>query len=338
MKAVKIVGPGKVTVTEVPVPEPRPGEVLLKVNYVGFCGSDLSTYLGKNPLVSYPRIPGHEVSAVVAETNVSLPDGLLPGDRVTVIPYTSCGKCAACRNGRFNACEHNQTLGVQRDGAMCGYISVPVGKILKVPHLSDTETALIEPLTVGFHAIDRARVTAEDTVMVLGSGMIGAGAVAGAAQRGAKVIAVDIDDEKLETVKKAGAAFVINSSKVNLHEELMRITSDNAPDVVVEAAGNPVTYRAGMEELAFTGRMVCIGYTKNETSFPTSLWVKKELDILGSRNAIPGDFKAVIGLLESGKFPAAEVLTRVVSFDEAPDAFKKWSEDPGKVFKILLKL
>ena len=337
MKAVKIVEPGRVIVTDVPVPEPRKDEVLLKVNYVGFCGSDLSSYLGKNPLVSYPRIPGHEVAAFVAETNTGLPDWLKPGDRVTVIPYTSCGRCAACRNGRPNACEHNATLGVQREGAMCEYIAVPFEKILKVPGLSDPEAALVEPLTVGFHAVDRAGVTAKDTVMVLGCGMIGVGAVAGSALRGAKVIAVDISDVKLETAGKAGADFTINSKNKDLHDELRRILGKEQPGVVVEAAGNPVTYRQGIEELAFTGRMVCIGYSKSETSFSTSLWVKKELDILGSRNATPGDFQAVISLLRSGTFPVKEVVTRVVSIDEVPKVFKQWSDNPQAVLKIMLK-
>jgi len=163
------------------------------------------------------------------------------------------------------------------------------------------------------------------------------GAVAGSALRGAKVIAVDISDVKLETAGKVGADFTINSKNKDLHDELRRILGKEQPGVVVEAAGNPVTYRQGIEELAFTGRMVCIGYSKSETSFSTSLWVKKELDILGSRNATPGDFQAVISLLRSGTFPVKEVVTRVVSIDEVPKVFKQWSDNPQAVLKIMLK-
>ena len=337
MKAIQIIQPGEVEVINVPKPVAAMGEVLLKVKYVGFCGSDLSTYLGKNLMVSYPRIPGHEVSAVVEEVGEGVPDTLKKGDKVTVVPYTNCGSCASCKRGRFNACENNETLGVQRDGAMCEYITAPYEKILKVPSLSDKECALIEPLTVGFHAIDRASVEAGDTVMVMGCGMIGAGAIAGAALRGAIVVAVDIDDDKLDTAKKIGATHTINTKKTDLHVALNSLLQGNAPDVVVEAAGNPITYKAAVEEVAFTGRIVCIGYAKSEISFLTKLWVQKELDILGSRNATPKDFDDVISLLKTGTFPADRVLSRVVSIKDSADAFKKWSDNPGAVFKILLE-
>jgi 2-desacetyl-2-hydroxyethyl bacteriochlorophyllide A dehydrogenase len=337
MKAIRITAPGKVELTDLPRPQPGRGEVLLKIIYVGFCGAELSTFLGKNPMVSYPRIPGHEIGAVVAETGDDVPDHIRVGDRVTVVPYTSCGKCASCRKGRFNACQYNQTLGVQRDGAMSEYFAVPFGKLLKVPSLSGKEAALVEPLTVGFHAVDRASVSEEDVVMVMGSGMIGAGAVSGASARGAQVIAVDIDDDKLETARKIGADFVINSRKKELAAALNEILDGEAPDVVVEAAGNRVTYRAGIEQVAFSGRMVCIGYAKEDISFPTKLWVQKELDILGSRNATPGDFEQVINMLEKGGFPVDEVITKVVDPEDAPAAFSTWAENPGKVFKIMVR-
>ena len=337
MKAIQIIQPEEVKVINILKPAAGSGEVLLKVRYIGFCGSDLSTYLGKNPMVSYPRIPGHEVSAVVEEIGPGVPDTIKKGDSVTVVPYTNCGTCASCKRGRYNACENNETLGVQRDGAMCEYITAPYEKILKVPSLSGKECALIEPLTVGFHAIDRARVEAPDIVMVTGCGMIGAGAIAGAALRGAIVIAVDIDDEKLNTAKKIGATHTINTKKTDLHNELNRILHGRAPDVVIEAAGNPITYKAAIDEVAFTGRVVCIGYAKDEISFLTKLWVQKELDILGSRNATPKDFEDVISLLKSGKFPTENVLSRVVSAEDSADAFKQWAENPGAVFKILLE-
>ncbi len=337
MKAIQIKEPGKVELIDVQKPVPGAGEVLLKVKYIGFCGSDLSTYLGKNPMVSYPRIPGHEVAATVVETGSGVPAGLKEGDLVTVVPYTNCGKCSSCRKGRFNACEFNETLGVQRDGAMQEYITVPYEKVLKVSGMALEEAALIEPLTVGFHAVDRAGVKEGDVVMVQGCGMIGAGAIAGSALRGAKVIAVDIDDAKLETARKLGAGIVINSATSNLHEVLKKELDGGSPDVVVEAAGNPVTYRAAVDEVAFAGKVVCIGYAKSEVTFATKLWVQKELDILGSRNARPEDFKAVTELLQSGRFPSEEVITRIVSPEEAPEAFKTWADAPGKVFKIMVE-
>jgi 2-desacetyl-2-hydroxyethyl bacteriochlorophyllide A dehydrogenase len=338
IKGIIISQPGEVQLTVKEFPVPGQGEVLLKLKYVGFCGSDLSTYLGKNPMVQYPRVPGHEISAEVAETGEDVPEGFEPGLPVTVVPYTNCGQCPSCRRGREYACQFNQTLGVQRDGAMQEYLLVPWQKILEAPKLNDMELAMVEPLTVGFHAIERARVTNSDTVMVLGCGMIGAGAIVGAAARSATVIAVDIDDHKLLLAKKLGARFLINSTASDLHQMLVELTGGDGPDVVVEAAGNPVTYRAAIDEVAFTGRVVCIGYAEQEVSFATKLFVQKELDILGSRNARAEDFRAVISYMEKGQFPLEEMITRKVRLEESGEAVRLWAEDPGKVMKILLDM
>jgi threonine dehydrogenase-like Zn-dependent dehydrogenase len=330
--------PGEVKLAVSVFPVPGPGEVLLKMKYVGFCGSDLNTYLGKNPMVQYPRVPGHEISAVIAEKGENVPQGFEPGLPVTMVPYTNCGQCPSCRRGREYACQFNQTLGVQRDGAMQEYLAVPWQKVLLAPKLKDLELAMVEPLTVGFHAIERARVSQSDTVMVLGCGMIGAGALIRAAARSATVIAVDIDDHKLLLAKKLGARFLINSKASDLHHMLVELTGGDGPDVVVEAAGNGVTYRAAIDEVAFTGRVVCIGYTGPEVPLATRLFVQKELDIMGSRNATPEDFMAVMSYMEQGQFPLEQVITRKVRMEEAGEALRQWADDPGKVMKILLDM
>jgi 2-desacetyl-2-hydroxyethyl bacteriochlorophyllide A dehydrogenase len=336
MKVIFIDKPGEVSVRELDKPRPARGEVLIRMRYVGFCGSDLSTYLGKNPMVSYPRIPGHEISGEIAGLGEEVPDGFKVGDPVTVVPYTNCGTCPSCRRGRSYACRENQTLGVQQDGAMQEFITISWQKILPAPMLNELELAMIEPLTVGFHAVERGRVEASDVVMVLGCGMIGAGSIAAAAQRGATVIAVDIDNHKLELAVALGAKFTINSKERNIHQELERLTDGDGPDLVVEAAGNPLTYRQAIDEVAFTGRVVCIGYAGSEVSFATRLFVQKELDIMGSRNAAPEDFSSVISYLENGNFPLTEMITRKISPGEAGEALKEWAADPGKVMKILI--
>lgn len=337
MKSLQIATPENIQLVDRPMPSPAKGEVLLKVNYVGFCGSDLSTYLGKNPMVSYPRVPGHEISATIISLGEDVPTGFKPGQAVTVVPYTNCGQCSSCRKGRTNACQYNQTLGVQRDGAMQEFIAVPWQKLITDNQLSARELAMVEPLTVGFHAIDRAKVTDIDTVMVFGCGMIGAGAIIRAALRGAKVIAVDIDDQKLELAQKIGAHHCINSKTTNLHDTLLEITNGHGPDVVVEAAGNPATYQAAFEEVAFAGRVVCIGYAKNDISFSTKLWVQKEIELLGSRNATPSDFEAVVHYLKQGNFPLEEMITRVIQPTEAAEAVTTWAANPGQVMKILVQ-
>jgi len=338
MKALIIEEPGKVVVIQSEKPVVATGEVMVRLKYVGFCGSDLSTYMGKNPMVRYPKVPGHEISGVIEEIAEGVPNGFSTGEPVTVVPYTSCGQCPSCRRGRAYACQFNQTLGVQRDGAMQEFISVPWQKILKAPKLNELELAMVEPLTVGFHAIERGRVTDSDIVMVLGCGMIGAGAIVRAALRGATVIAVDIDDHKLSLASELGAQHTVNSKTSDLHKELVKLTGGDGPDVVVEAAGNPITYRAAVDEVAFTGRVICIGYAGSEVSFATKLFVQKEVDIMGSRNATPEDFRAVISYLERGTFPLDKMITEKVKPEHAAGAVKQWSEDPGKVMKILLDL
>ncbi|WP_455673921.1 zinc-binding alcohol dehydrogenase family protein [Phocaeicola sp.] len=337
MKAIQITAPSEMKVVETEKPALRPGEVLVKIKYVGFCGSDLNTFLGRNPMVQLPVIPGHEVGAVIEEVGEGVPSSLQPGMSVTVNPYTNCGKCASCRNGRVNACQHNETLGVQRNGSMCEYIALPWSKVIPATGISPRDCALIEPMSVGFHAVSRAQVTDIDTVMVVGCGMIGIGAIVRAALRGATVIAVDLDNEKLELAKRVGARYVINSKTENVHERLQEMTEGLGPDVVIEAVGSPATYIMAVDEVAFTGRVVCIGYAKTEIAFQTKLFVQKELDIRGSRNALPADFRAVIRYMEQGTCPKDELITKVARPETALQAMQEWAANPGKVFRILVE-
>ncbi|HTB63115.1 MAG TPA: zinc-binding dehydrogenase, partial [Opitutales bacterium] len=221
-----------------------------------------------------------------------------------------------------------------QEGAFTDYISVPWQKIVTA-QLGMRELALVEPLAVGFHAAARGRVTKEDTVLVFGCGMIGLGAIAAAGlHRGAKVIAVDIEDAKLALAKKAGATYVINSKNENLTERVQQLTEGDGANVCIEAVGAPATFLAAIEQVCFAGRVVYIGYAKAPVSYETKFFVMKEIDILGSRNSTPEDFRAVIAMLESGRYPVAETITRTVPFAEAGAALAAWSDNPGAVTKI----
>ncbi len=337
MKAVQIVNPHEMRVVDIDKPVLGVGEVMVKIEYVGFCGSDLNTFLGRNPMVNLPIIPGHEVGAVIEKIGEGVPEGFTKGMNVTLNPYTNCGKCASCRNGRVNACEHNETLGVQRNGVMCEYAVLPWQKIIPAEGISSRTCALIEPMSVGFHAVSRAQVIDNEVVMVVGCGMVGLGAVIRASQRGASVIAVDIDDEKLALAKRIGAAYTVNSMTENVHERIQSITGGFGVDVVIEAVGSPATYVMAIEEVSFTGRVTYIGYSKTEVSFQTKLFVQKELDIRGSRNALPSDFRAVINYLKAGNCPVDELISNETGPDGAFDAMKEWASNPSKVFRILVK-
>ena len=333
MKAVALTAPGEVGVLHIPEPIRQGEDILLKVELVGLCGSDLNSYRGMNPLVSYPCVIGHEIAATVLQGNAEF----APGTRVTVSPYTSCGHCASCRRGRPNACQFNQTLGVQRDGAMTELLSVPAEKVY-ASSLSLKELCLVEPLTVGMHAVSRARVNCDDVVAIYGCGGVGLGVIAGAAFRGAVTVAIDVDDEKLETARACGAAHIIRSDRESVHDRLQALTAGHGPDVVIEAVGLPQTFRGAVEEVAFSGRVVYIGYAKEPVSYETRLFVQKELDILGSRNALPGDFREVMNLLAVGGFPVDRVVTSVVPLDDAPEALAQWAAHPASVTKIVVKV
>jgi 2-desacetyl-2-hydroxyethyl bacteriochlorophyllide A dehydrogenase len=336
MKAIQTSEPSVMKVIDIAEPQMGDDEVLLKMKYVGFCGSDLSTFRGGNPMVKMPVVPGHEVGAEIVSVGKNVPEGLKPGMTVTVNPYTNCGKCASCRNGRVNACQHNETLGVQRWGAMREYLVLPWEKVIPAGLLTPRTCALVEPMSVGFHAVSRAQVTDIDVVMVIGCGMVGMGAVVRSAQRGATVVAVDIDDDKLVLARQMGASYTINSKTEDIHARLLEMTSGFGPDVVIEAVGSAPTYQMAVDEVAFTGRVICIGYAKTEVSFQTKYFVQKELDIRGSRNAQPSDFRAVIHYLERGTCPVDQLISRVVKPEEAFEAMQQWDVSPGKVFRILV--
>ena len=337
MIAVSISGEKTAGLIEVDKPQLKPGEVLVKIKYVGFCGSDLNTFLGKNPMVKLPVIPGHEIGGVVAEISEGVPENIQAGMACTVNPYTNCGHCSSCLNKRPNACRFNQTLGVQRDGAMCEYITAPWEKVITDNELSPLDFSLVEPMSVGFHAVSRAAVTDLDTVMIIGCGMIGVGAIIRSAIRGAKVIAVDVDDEKLELAHKLGAHYTINSMSEDVHQKLTEITGGVGPDVVIEAVGTVATYQMAINEVAFTGRVVCIGYSKTEIAFETKYFVMKELDIRGSRNSLPEDFRAVMKYLKRNKWITDYLFSGIYKPENAHEALEKWAAYPCKVFRILIE-
>lgn len=336
MKALQIPSLQTIQVVDLPKPVAGPGEVLLKLKYVGFCGSDLNTFLGRNAMAKPLVIPGHEIGAVIEALGEGCPADLQVGQIVTVNPYTNCGHCASCRNGRYNACQNNETLGVQRDGAMREYIALPWQKIIPVKNVSTRDAALIEPMSVGFHAVGRGQVSDIDIVLVMGCGMVGLGAIIRSVQRGATVIAVDLSQEKLDLAIKAGATYGINSTKENILEKVMEYTDGMGADVVIEAVGSPITYVSAIDAVSFTGRVVCIGYAKSDVSFQTKFFVQKELDIRGSRNATPDDFRAVLHFMQQTHLEMDPFVSGVIRPEEAQQAMEAWAANPGQVFRILV--
>jgi len=337
MKAYAITGEKKIQVVEVQEPVPEANEILLEVHYIGLCGSDLSAYRGLMPLVTLPRIPGHEISGIIVDKGTHVPESFILGDKATVSPYTNCGLCPACRSGRINTCEFNQTLGVQRDGALTKRIRVPYEKVFTNNKLSFKELVLVEPLSVGYHGANRGEICETDTVLLIGCGTIGIGALCAAIRKGSYVIALDIDDRKLEMAKKFGATQFINSSRENALSRILELTNNEGVDIVIEAAGNPATFVLALEAVSFAGRVLTIGYSKENVNFNSQLIVRKELNIYGSRNALRV-FPSVIQMLERKEKPYLNLITKVFPFNQIPEAFKYWDEHTGTVTKILIDI
>jgi threonine dehydrogenase-like Zn-dependent dehydrogenase len=337
MKALALQGPGAAGLIDLAEPTPKPGEVLLRVRRVGLCGSDLNSYLGKNPMVSYPRVPGHEIAATIVDVAADVPERWREGLNVTLSPYTACGACPSCRAGRPNACRGNETMGVQRNGALTELVAVPHGKLFASAALTLDELALVEPFSVGFHAAARGRVSAQDTVLVMGCGGVGLGAIAGARSRGARVIAMDMDARKLELGRTVGATATLDATAADVREALMGMTGGDGPEVVIEAVGSVATYQKAVDWVAYCGRVVYIGYGKETVPYETKQFVAKELDILGSRNAL-AEFGDVIAFFERRTFDPGVVVSRTVDLAGVPSALSDWAHAPAATAKIMVQV
>lgn len=338
MKALLIEGTGRTGLHEVEDRDPGEGEVLVGIRHVGLCGSDLNTFRGLNPLVQLPRIPGHEIGGEILKVGANVPARLAPGTPVTVLPYTSCGTCSSCRKGRTNACRYNRTLGVQQDGGLKERLVVPHEKIVPVETIAPRHLALIEPLSVGFHAVERGRVEAGDKVLVLGCGMIGMGALLGAARKGAEVSVLDIAADKLALARELGAAHTIDPSAGDAAGQVERRTNGDGYDVVIEAVGVPETFTQAIDFACFAGRVVYIGYCKAPVSYKTQLFNLKELDIMGSRNATLDDFGRVIACLEEMGDGADRLVTTTFPFAKAAEALPYWEANRATELKIMVEL
>ena len=337
MKAIVIPNPNEIEIREVPMPEVKEGEALLKVRYVGICGADVASFTGNQPFTTYPRIPGHEFSAEIVE----IPEndkGLKAGDIVTCNPYFNCGSCYSCERGFVNCCTDNQTMGVQRDGAFCEYISMPVERIYEGKGLSAEELALIEPFSISQHAVSRCKIKGSDSVLVIGAGPIGLFALLAAKAKCKNIVVADVLDNRLELAKEYGATAVVNTKKQYLEDFTNEFTDGKGFDVCIEACGAPETFLGCIDSCAFAGNIVLIGNGKRETSFVHSIILKKELNIFGSRNALKEDFINNIDLVASKKCDVMKMVSRVYDMADALDAFKALANNDGTLAKILIKI
>ena len=330
MKYIVCEEPGNFQLKEKEAPVRKENEALLRVKKVGICGTDLHAYSGNQAFFTYPRILGHELASEVVEIGAN-ERGIKAGDKVVIMPYVSCGKCIACRNGKTNCCTNISVLGVHSDGGMQEYITVRQDLLLPANNLSHDEMAIVEPLAIGAHAIRRANVQKGETVVVVGCGPIGIGMVKLAQIAGAKVIVLDINDDRLKyTKEEIGADYVINVGN-NPVEKIAEITNGDMATAVFDATGFKGALEAGPDYMAHGGRYVLVGLSKGELVFTHPKIHAKETTIMCSRNATTEDFEHVISVLD--QFPTESFITHNVPFTEMINNFDSWTKPETGVIK-----
>ncbi|WP_127124558.1 zinc-binding alcohol dehydrogenase family protein [Pseudoflavitalea rhizosphaerae] len=336
MKFLSCQEPGKLEYGTATDPIPQEGHVIIKVKHIGVCGTDLHAYEGTQPYFTYPRILGHEIAGELADNN-GITD-LKVGEAVTIVPYFSCGHCIACRSGAFNCCVSIKVFGVHIDGGMQEYISVPANSLVKGEGLSLQELALTEPLAIGAHAVQRAAISPGNTVVVCGAGAIGLGIMEMARLAGATIIAIDVNERRLEFCReKTGVTHTIHAGRTNAVEAVSDITSGDMSAIVFDATGNLQAIEKGLQYLAHSGKYILVGLQKQAFSFSHPEFHKRETTLMSSRNALRKDFEAVVLAIRNKKIDPASFITHTVQFSEVANNFESWLKPESGVIKPMVR-
>lgn len=338
MRYIQITGPRELAVKECERPRPAPGEALLKVLYGGICGSDMGLYRGlMTDYASFPRVPGHELAAEVVRINGNA-EGLRPGDVVTVNPYFNCGRCYSCRRGHVNCCVDNRTMGLQREGGFAEYITVPVERVYSGRGLDPRDLVLVEPFCISHHAVGRGAPKAGERVLVMGAGTIGIFAMLSAKLKGAEVFVSDVAENKLAMARNLGAdGAILNAAPEEFLSQAAEATDGDGFDVLIEAVGLPQTLQACLDAGAHMSRIVEVGIGSRNLDFAFNIIQKKELNIMGSRNALRSDFLELIELIGKGDVSVSGMVTSVYDLDDAQRAFAETTANAGTNLKSLIR-
>ena len=318
-------------------PELKKNSAIIKIKRIGICGTDLHAFEGTQPFFSYPRILGHELSGELIDFDNA--PGFIKGEAVTFIPYFSDETCVACRNGKTNCCSNIKVFGVHIDGGMSEYIQIPSSYLVHGENLSFDELALVEPLAIGAHGVKKADVKKDEFVLIVGAGPIGLGTMEFARIAGAKVIALDVNDSRLQFCKeKLDVHFAINAITENVIEKLQMITNGEMATVVIDATGNLNAINNGINYLAHGGRYVLIGLQKEAFSFNHPEFHKRETTLMSSRNATREDFQHVIESMKNGLVNPQTYITHQVNFDNVKTEFADWLNPANGVIKVMVSM
>lgn len=338
MKYIVCETPHQLMLKEKEVPRPAAREVLLRMTKVGICGTDLHAYRGNQPFFTYPRILGHELAGEVVEKGDDVED-FKTGDKVTIMPYVSCGSCIACRNGKTNCCSQLTVLGVHTDGGLQEYFTVSASLLHPANELPEEHAALIEPLAIGAHAVRRAALRPDEFAVVVGAGPIGIGLMRFAQLKGAKVIAIDINRDRLQYCKDTlkTADYIVQATP-DAPMEVKKITGNDLAAAVFDATGYKQALESGVEYLAHGGRYVLVGLLKGDLTFHHPYLHAREASILCSRNATERDFETVMTTLKNGDFPADRYVTHRIAFEDLIDTFESLLQPETGVIKAMVQL
>ncbi len=340
MKAILLEQPRRFGWIDVEEPtRPGPGQALVRVHGVGICGTDISGYLGKMPLYSYPRIPGHELGVEVLDVGGGV-DNVVPGDRCSVEPYLNCQDCFACRRGGYNCCESLQVLGVHTDGGLRPRFLVPARKLHVSRQLTFEQLALVETLAIGCHAVSRGRPQEGEHVLVIGAGPIGLATVEFVKLTGATITVLDVNERRLDFCRRTmGVAHVVTGKGDGSEAARLReISGGHWYAVVFDATGNDCSMGNALNYVAHTGKLVFVGITQNNVAIADPLLHRREVTLYASRNALPGDFKHIIGLIEDGRIDTRPWITHRTAFAELIDAFPSYTKPETGVIKAIVKM
>jgi 2-desacetyl-2-hydroxyethyl bacteriochlorophyllide A dehydrogenase len=337
MKAVICHSPGRLEVVDRPEPGPAPsGYATVAVKHIGICGTDYHIFEGKHPFLEYPRVMGHELSGTVLKASEG--GGLKAGTPVIVNPYIACGTCVACRKGKPNCCTRIRVLGVHTDGGMCERIAVPEENLYPAEGLSLRDAAMVEFLAIGAHAVRRSQAEAGSRALVVGIGPIGLGVAIFARIAGLDVTLLDTSRERLSFASERlgfGTGIVVGE---NSNAELMGLTGGDGFDAVFDATGHAGSIQNGFGLVAHGGVYVLVSVVKDDITFPDPEFHKREMMLIGSRNAQRVDFEHVIASIRAGSVPLDELASHSTTLDEAPTSLARWAHEKSGLIKAIINV
>jgi 2-desacetyl-2-hydroxyethyl bacteriochlorophyllide A dehydrogenase len=342
MQAIQFTAPEQITLIDLPEPAaPGPGEALVRTHRMGICGTDISCFLGKFPFFAYPRTPGHELGLEVVAvaddvTNVK------PGDKCSLEPYVNDPDSVTSRAGSSNCCPGVQVIGVHNNGGLRkGVFAVPAHKLHPGNDLTYDQLALVETLAIGYHAVQRGNPQPGETVLVIGAGPIGLACLEFLKLMDVKTIVMDMQQSRLDFChENLGMARTLAFQQDGSHlAELETMTNGCLANVVIDATGNPKSMSSCFEFAAFTGRVVYVGITTSDLTFPHApVFHRRELTLLASRNALPADFDHIIQLMREGKIDTDKWITHRIGFDQVPEQFARFTDPATGAIKAIIEI